>query len=96
MDHIQNNLTFSRKCRTAFTIYFRPKNCSGLTKVNFALNSSDPKFLAKANPTVAIIRFKSLENELSGIFDDADDVNSKRLVSDYSSLSILNFHRLLC
>jgi hypothetical protein len=46
------------------------KSCSGLTKVSLALNSSDHKFLSKANPTVAIIHFKDLENDLTGIFED--------------------------
>ena len=49
---------------------FRHKVCRGLTRVSLSMNSTDPKFLWKANPTVTIINFKDLENNLTGYFEE--------------------------
>jgi hypothetical protein len=48
----------------------RSKTCAGRTKISLTLNSTDPEFLSKANPTLAIIHFKDLEQNMAGTFEE--------------------------
>jgi hypothetical protein len=41
--------------------------------VSFSLSSSDDNFFSRADPTLAIIRFKGLEKDLGGNYEEKID-----------------------